>query len=366
MTDTWNEQPEAPQADRILLLLDRRKNKELLRDWLSHRYEVLEAPPDTLVDKFDLAVVDGTSLDRHFEELQQRKVHDLPLFLPILFITNRSDIGMVTRHLWRSIDDIILIPIEKIELVARVEVLLRARHLSVNLEAANRIKINFLAMISHELRTPLTSVKGFASTILARDIDWSPDEYREFVGVIDEEAGNMQDLVEQLLDLARLQAGTFSIEPKLGLFRDILKDAENQIAALSAQHHFAVTLPETRYPVLIDAHRIGQVLVNLVGNAAKFSPAGSEIRLDVARHGRYLQADLLDEGPGISPADREVIFEAFRQVGKLSNGKGAGLGLAICKGVIEAHGGTIWVADHPGPGTQISFTLPIVESAPSK
>src|SRR5688572_21697467 len=184
--------------DQILLLIHHKKNRELLHEWLSQRYEVSEVvPPVKLTDRFDLVIIDGIALDVMWHELHHHKNDREPVFTPVLFITSREAVRMVTRHLWRSVDEIIWSPIEKIELLARVEVLLRARRASVGLQRSNVIKLNFLAMVSHELRTPLTSIKGFAATLLTEEMHFGLEDQREFMQVIAEEAEKMQDLVDQ-------------------------------------------------------------------------------------------------------------------------------------------------------------------------
>jgi two-component system, OmpR family, sensor histidine kinase KdpD len=280
-----------------------------------------------------------------------------------LFITSREAVRMVTRHLWRSVDEIIWSPIEKIELLARVEVLLRARRDSVALVRSNVIKLNFLAMVSHELRTPLTSIKGFAATLLAEDIHFEPDAQREFMQVIADEAEKMQELVDQLVDLSRLESGTFAIKPVPVDLHEIITFSHTHFDTLKKRHQLQVEIADDLPLVMADIQRIAQVLANLIGNSAKYSPEQTLITLQAFRMGDFVQIDIVDAGNGIPPAERETVFEAFHQIKQSTDDKGAGLGLAICKGIIEAHGGRIWVADHEGAGSTISFTLPCVEPA---
>jgi len=227
-------------------------------------------------------------------------------------------------------------------------------------EQANAIKIQFLGMISHELRTPLASIKGFISTLLADDVIFPPETQHRFLGIVDNEADKLTNLVEQLLDLSRMQAGTLAIEPTLQPFTLVLESAMAQMQTLSAQHQLLIQVPEHMPPVLVDPQRIAQVLVNLVGNAAKFSPASTPITIEVSEINQFLQVNVSDLGVGIPVEDRENVFEAFRQVQRkdASQRLGAGLGLAICKSIIAAHGGRVWIHDQER-GTTISFTLPV-------
>jgi signal transduction histidine kinase len=348
--------------NRILLLIEHKKNRELLREWLSLRYEVVEiVPPFKLTDEFDLVIIDGVALDVMWHELYDRKNSEEPVFVPVLFITNHQAIKMVTRHLWRSVDEIIWTPVEKIELMARVEVLLRARRVSVALQKSNTLKLNFLAMVSHELRTPLTSIKGFTSTLLSEDMHFDAEHQRDFLEVIAEESEKMQDLVDQLIDLSRLESGTFAIKSVPVDLHEIIDYSHTHFDILKQRHQLHVEVPPDLPLLMADTHRVAQVLANLIGNAAKYSPEQAIIKLRAFLTADCVQIDVIDAGSGIPPEQRDDIFEAFHQVKKSTDDKGAGLGLAICKGIVEAHGGRIWVADGDAAGTTISLILPTVE-----
>ncbi len=229
-------------------------------------------------------------------------------------------------------------------------------------EEANKLKLKFLAMISHELRTPLTSIKGFATTLLATDVEWQPEDQHDFLETIDLEADKLTDLIEQLLDLSRLEAGTMRIMPQQVTWDDILSIAMAQLRTLTV-HHKLVLEQESDLPLLkVDMIRIPQVITNLVNNAVKYSPANSVITISASRllAEPFIKVSIMDEGMGIPVAERNHVFEAFQQLERQKeNTKGAGLGLAICRGLLEAHGAQIWVDDHEGPGTTLSFTLPI-------
>lgn len=239
------------------------------------------------------------------------------------------------------------------------EALLRLEQMArVEAEKANALKLTFLGMVSHELRTPLASIKGFLSTLLASDVQWEPAQQREFLTIADQETDKLTELVSQLLDVSRLQAGTLTIQPEHQSLAQVVDVARAQLITLAAQHALVLDLPEDLPAVCADAQRIAQVLVNLVQNAARYSPDGTMIHVQARSIGNYVQVDVSDEGIGIPDALRESVFEAFRQINRGSGQAGAGLGLAICKGVVEAHGGSIWVQDRPGPGTTIAVTLP--------
>ena len=229
-------------------------------------------------------------------------------------------------------------------------------------ERANEIKTRFLAMISHELRTPLTSIKGFTTTLLAEDVTWELEEQRDFIQTIQQEANRLQELIDHLLDLSRLDAGMLPIELKPHSLQEIIGDALPQFKVMTQLHTFSLRIPANLPPVFADAKRIAQVLVNLVHNAVMYTPAGTEIILTARARGEFVQVSVIDQGPGIPPTERKRVFQAFHRGIHEEDGagKGAGLGLAICKGLVEAHGGRIWIKKQTTPGTTISFTIPLV------
>lgn len=228
-------------------------------------------------------------------------------------------------------------------------------------EAADLLKLQFLAMISHELRTPLTSIKGFTSTLLASDVEWDPGTQTEFLGILNDEANKLTELVEQLLDVSRLQAGNLSIEPEIQSFAHILDASDVTLRSQAQDFTLTYDIPPDLPLVLADGRRIAQVLSNLVGNAVKYSPTGTTIAVAAAVEDGMLKVTVSDEGSGIPPHEREAVFDAFHQL-QYRRG-GAGLGLAICRGLVEAHGGRIWIVDQETPGTTVAFTLPLSKPA---
>ena len=228
-------------------------------------------------------------------------------------------------------------------------------------ETADLLKLQFLAMISHELRTPLTSIKGFASTLLSTDVIWDDESQHSYLTIIDEEADKLTELIEQLLDVSRLAAGKLSVSLQSITLSTIINRMMPRLEVLTPKHNLIINVSGDLPPTMADPERIMQVIGNLVDNATKFSPVHTSITVSACRIGSELQVSVSDEGSGIPVEDRIRIFEAFRQldgVGRTT--KGAGLGLAICKGIIDAHGGKIWVVESIGVGTVIAFTLPIV------
>jgi len=232
-------------------------------------------------------------------------------------------------------------------------------------EHANKIKTEFLAMISHELRTPLTSIIGFTTTLLAENITWNPNEQRDFIETIYQEASRLQELIDHLLDLSRLDVGLLPIHLKHESLQKVFQDASPQLQILSEKHQLTINLPDQLPEVNVDARRIVQVLVNLVKNASTYAPEGTEININAKVRSEFIQINVKDQGPGIPLTERKNAFKAFMRGEGKENGfpKGAGLGLAICKGLVDAHGGRIWIRNTKSPGTTIAFTVPLVTSS---
>jgi PAS domain S-box-containing protein len=227
-------------------------------------------------------------------------------------------------------------------------------------ERAVAVQRLFLGMVSHELRTPLASIKGFSSSMLATDVTFSLEEIKEFASIIDEEADRLTALINQLMDMVQVQAGVLRMEPRATTVREIVDSVIPQMMTLAEQHHLKVALPDDLPDIFADSLRIGQVLVNLVGNAAKFSPPNSVIRLSAQACDNAVKFQVKDAGSGIPETERDDVFDVFYQ-GATRGGRkpGSGLGLAICKGLVEGHGGHIWIETNDGPGTTIAFTLPL-------
>lgn len=230
-------------------------------------------------------------------------------------------------------------------------------------EKAGEMKMRLLATVSHELRNPLTSIKGFATTLLAEDVTWDADTQRDFVRTIDHEADKLAELVEQILEHARLETRTLRMERAPTLFLNVLRFAEPELRVLAADHQLKLDIPDDLPPVFADRRRIAQVLANLVSNAAKYSPAQTTILIRASVEGDKLRVSVRDEGTGITPEERERVFEPFHRMDEIMHkyAQGAGLGLSICRGIVETHGGSIWVEDHSGPGTIVTFDLPLYQ-----
>jgi two-component system phosphate regulon sensor histidine kinase PhoR len=227
------------------------------------------------------------------------------------------------------------------------------------LRRLERARRELTANVSHELRTPLTSIKGFAETLLAGAMR---DERtcRHFLEIIDQEANRLVKLVDDLLDLSRLESKRLGLE--LGQVRvgDVVAEAVTKMRQLAGGRALELRPAPGDVTVLADRDRLAQVMTNLLDNAIKFTPDGGRIAVGWRTLNGEVEVTVADNGPGISPADLPHIFERFYKAdrARAATAGGTGLGLAITKHIVEAHGGRIRVASAPGEGTTFAFTLP--------
>ena len=229
------------------------------------------------------------------------------------------------------------------------------------LEELERLRAEFLGMVSHELRTPLTAIKGSAATVLGTSSPLDPAETRQFFRIIEEQADHMRDLINNLLDLTRIEAGTLSVAPEPTDVAAVIAQARDAFLSSGYRNSIEVDLLPDLPRIEVDGQRMAQVLFNLFSNAAKYSREWSTIRVTAAREDLYVVVSVTDEGRGIAAEHLPRLFSKFSRIDD-DDGRqiaGHGLGLAICRGIVEAHGGRIWAeSDGPGRGTCFTFTIP--------
>jgi PAS domain S-box-containing protein len=224
---------------------------------------------------------------------------------------------------------------------------------------AEELKSTFISVISHELKTPVALIKGYVSTLRRKDASWDRDVVQDSLEVIEEEADRLTELIENLLDASRLQAGALAIN-STDLALDMLaKRIAERFSTQSSQHTIVVDFPDDFPVILGDEDRLEQVLSNLISNSLKYSPEGGEIRISGQVRSEQVIVCVSDQGPGIAPGDIPHVFDRFYRAADASRKtKGAGLGLYLARAVVEAHGGRIWVDPKPGEGARICFSLP--------
>ena len=229
------------------------------------------------------------------------------------------------------------------------------------LRRSDELRSALLSAVSHDLRTPLAAIKAAATSLLQRDVAWSEAEREAFARSIDAGTDRLNRLVTNLLDLSRIEAGALHPALEEYLLEDLIGEAVGQARALFAPGQLRVALPDdaaTLPWVRVDPILVEQVLINLLDNAAKYSPPGRPVTIRAATTQEAAVLAVEDQGPGIPPEERERVFERFYRLAGPNRPGGTGLGLAVCKGIVEAHGGRIWVEAGPGGGTVVAFTLP--------
>ena len=231
------------------------------------------------------------------------------------------------------------------------------------LRRTDELKSALLSAVSHDLRTPLASIIASAESLRQVDVAWSEDERQEFAEAIEQEARRLNRLVGNLLDLSRIEAGSLRPEKSWHDLGALIEDVLGRLRPLTAEHSIVVEIPGDLPPVLLDYVQIDQVLSNIVENATRYTPPGGEIQISARADRGELRVEVADRGPGVPAAAFPRLFDSFYRVdGKDAWPKGTGLGLAVARGLVEAHGGRIWAENRPGGGACFAFTLPVGSS----
>ncbi len=230
-------------------------------------------------------------------------------------------------------------------------------------ESAERLRDAILSLVSHELRTPLLHIKGAVGSLLAEDVEWDEETRLYFLRAIDHGADRLSSLVDDLLAIAAMHGGQVPLnledtEPWL-----LVAEGVDEASPFLGDHRVSADVPKDLPTIRVDVSRVLTVLVNLLENAAKYSESGTAIEITAAATGRAVQFSVRDEGPGIDDEHRQDIFDPFFRVEprNLAGGErpdGTGLGLAVARAVVEAHGGRIWAEGAEGGGANFQFTIP--------
>jgi signal transduction histidine kinase len=234
------------------------------------------------------------------------------------------------------------------------------------LEAASHHKSQFLANTSHELRTPMNAILGYTELILDGIYGEVPSKIRDVLVRVQSNGRHLLSLINNVLDLSKIEAGQLTLSVEEYSMKEIVHTVVTATEGLAAEKNLVlkVAIPDNFPRAEGDERRIVQVLMNLVGNAIKFTEAG-EIAVRAAASDAAIEVSVADTGPGIPPSEHERIFEEFRQVDNSSTRQkgGTGLGLSISKKIVEMHGGRIWVESELGRGSVFRFTLPLHSAA---
>ena len=306
-----------------------------------------------------------------FQVMEGLKAIDESGYLPVLVITAQP--GHKLRALQAGAKDFISKPIDLAEVLTRVYNMLEVRLLHRQarqhghalqqtvdrLTEAERLKKGFLSTVSHELRTPLTSIRGALGLLAAGATGALSRDALRLVEIAERNAVRLMALINDILDLDRLETGTIQLHCGLVDAESIVRRALESLPTIGQRHDVVVEAAEVSSMIWADADRIVQVLVNLLSNAVKFSASGGVVTIGVALKDEWLEFRVTDRGRGVPAAQHLAIFERFHQV-EMSDARekgGAGLGLAICKSIVEQHGGSIGVESTAGNGSTFWFRV---------
>ncbi len=361
---------EGEPCERLVLAAkyDRKRNVRLVGDYIREfnaidvsklsRRNILAWPlrtgnPLTIRDFANQAWIESTE-----SELSSQMV--VPLLaseklLGLLFL------GADEVSLYSKSDEHLVASVAGLAAVAIHNVHLNAEAAKVDaLREIDRLKTELLSTVSHELRTPLASIKGYSTTLLRSDVEWDQDEQTEFLGMIDEEADRLSNLIDDLLEMSAIEAGVFRIRRRMTdvgkLVQKLVKRTRAHVQLHKLSCHVQPGLNETA----VDARRVEQVVSNLLENAIKYSQDGGRIRVAVEEIDSKIVISVADQGIGIPQDEIGLIFDRFYRVKGFQSYEtgGSGLGLAICRGIVEAHGGQIWVESDAGEGSVFTFSIP--------
>ena len=366
--------------DTILVAVESRTNSRLIADLLRITYLIdFYMGEKSISPRYDLIITDGFTLSFFREKHIPLKNGQGSVFRPVLLVTPKKDVNLITSQVWQVIDEVITTPISKMELLVRVEMLLYYRRKSVRLKEHNallaldvgRLKdetetlVDSFANMSHELRTPLTVMLAGIESMSAHFAKGrvTPEESLNSLRIMKQSGLRLLRLISNLLDLTRIDAGGMSL-----FLRNLdLKETLSQIVASVGDYarlkqiELSFSSNAKRSMIAMDEDKFDRIMLNLLSNAIKFTGAGGriQIRLQDGRDNETVVIAVEDNGPGIPRGKQDIIFERFRQADE-SPWKGAGgcgLGLSLVKSLVELHGGRVWVESVPGRGSTFLLEL---------
>jgi len=328
--------------------------------------------PDIIILDIQMPEMDG------FETLQQLRANAYTAHIPVIFLTaQRKDPESIEKGLSLGADEFLTKPIDVEELIVRTKMILRLKKLERELE---RTKADFMAMLVHDLRSPLSGIKGvieYFKEIFAQNKVLNEEQLALFDSV-DDSAARMLALINDILDLSKLEAGKLNLDKQavdLRLVVDIIT-RDFRIPFKNKNATLDINIPDDLPQVNIDINRIGQVLTNLIGNSLKFINPGGSVSISAELVGaeetgdqnqQFVKVSVRDNGMGIPKEELPHIFDRYKQAStaKKTQHIGTGLGLAVCKLIVDAHGGTISAESEVGVHTTIAFTIPTVKAVQS-
>jgi len=366
---------------RILLLVEHQQNRQLLAKVLKARYQVLapEVGADfvavgeqMLTENFDLCFIDYTAIHHLREQMLARREAAIPLFLPFVFLTTLQDVGLSTDHLEPLIDDIIHLPVEKVELRTKIRVLLRSRSYSLELKStqnklnqalakekeSNQIKSRFISTVSHEFRNPLNSISGMAQILEAYSEKLSPEKKAAVLQQLRRNVSKMTDLLNDVLLLSQKDMDKLRFNPAPVELEEFCHSVISEVrTAFKTTIDFDYQVEAREFN--LDRNLLDRVLTNLLTNACKYSLKDSSIDFQVRRQEQELIFTIRDRGIGIPNEDLPYLFDSFYRASNSQQYQGTGLGLSIAKDYVQQHQGKITVTSELSVGTTFRIVIPV-------
>jgi signal transduction histidine kinase/CheY-like chemotaxis protein len=327
--------------------------------------------PGTLVGRVGLerraVQIRDVRADPDYEMHRARELGGFRTIIGVPMLADDKVIGVIT--LWRAqIEEFGERTLDLITtFAAQGAIAIQNAQLFRELEVAGRHKSEFLASMSHELRTPLNAVIGFSDVLLERMFGELNERQEEYVRDIRDSGRHLLELINEILDLSKVEAGRMELEPAAVSLPGLLEYGLAMVRERAARHGIALSLdvaPEVGV-IWADELKLKQVVLNLLSNAVKFTPDGGSVDVRAEIAGAEAQVIVHDSGIGIDPADHERIFEAFQRGGREARSEGTGLGLTLSKRIVELHGGRIWMTSRLGAGSTFGFAVPVRVGAPS-
>ncbi len=301
-------------------------------------------------DLYDGLQVPGTAISRYGQStgISQYRKKDGTTF----------PVKIISRHFLWDGNVACLVAIRDITEMKQAE---QIQHDALVYEELNNLKQNILSTVSHELRTPLAIIKGYSSLMLEYFERLKQEESKDYLVAIDRATNRLTDLVEHLLDMSRLDAGLLILDRMPTEIRPLLETAVKEAAVRAPTHSIEIKGAIPDVLLNIDGRRVRQVIDNLIDNALKYSPPGSNVTVSAERRERDILVSITDEGAGIESENLDRVFDRmYRIEHRLAEHQtGLGLGLALCKALVEAHNGCIWVESTVGQGSTFYFTVPL-------
>lgn len=372
-----SDRPEAPvgpilteRPTTILVVDDNENNRLLIRqlfDDLDLGYRVLEAAdgarglvlaeterPECILLDLRMPGLDG------FEVLERLQRDPRTREIPVIILTATDDsLENMERALRGGAVDYIAKPISPWRVRVRVQGAIQRRRL---LQQVQDLRASFTSMLVHDLRAPLTVIKGYLDLLDLGAGGTLAEKHERYLRKMQESCERMLRLIGEILDVSKLEAGKLTLRLQPLDLSALIAEARERLDPLARQKGIALEVRDAdrRQPVVADPDRLDQVLMNLLGNALKFTPQGGTIALEVVDLGDEVEVAVRDSGPGIAPEELPLLFQPFSQTatGRSAGSAGTGLGLVVSRHLVEAHGGRIWAESEPGHGARFVFRLP--------